>query len=91
MGRVCSVVAHVEADRTCRSLASLKPGDRGRITALLGEPSVRHRLLELGLTRGTLVEMIRVAPLGDPVELELRGYRLSVRKAEAGVVLLESA
>lgn len=85
------MVAVVAADQSCRSLASLKPGDRGRITALLGEPSVRHRLLELGLTRGTIVEMIRVAPLGDPVELQLRGYRLSVRKAEAGVVLLESA
>jgi len=90
-GKVCFVVAVVETDQLCRSLASLKPGDRGRITALLGEPSVRHRLLELGLTRGTIVEMIRVAPLGDPIELQLRGYRLSVRKAEAGVVLLESA
>ena len=66
------------------------PGQQGRITSLLGLTSIRHRLLEMGLTRGSIVELVRVAPLGDPVELRIRGYRLSVRKSEAEAVLVES-
>ncbi|MFQ5429568.1 MAG: ferrous iron transport protein A [Phycisphaerae bacterium] len=72
-----------------RPLATLQPGESARITQVRGEAEVRHRLLEMGLTLGTQVRLVRVAPLGDPVELQLRGYRLSVRKAEAAVVTVE--
>jgi len=72
-----------------RNLSQLLPGQAGRITDVQGEPGIRHRLLEMGLTTGTAVQLIRVAPLGDPIEVELRGYRLSVRKSEAGRVTLE--
>jgi ferrous iron transport protein A len=46
--------------------------------------------MEMGLTRGTVVRLVRVAPLGDPVELQVRGYRLSVRKAEVASVTVEA-
>lgn len=72
-----------------RTLAQLLPGQAGSVTDILGEANIRHRLLEMGLTRGTTVQLVRVAPLGDPIEVELRGYRLSVRKSEADRVTLE--
>jgi ferrous iron transport protein A len=53
------------------------------VTALFGARPVRRRLLELGLTPGTRVQIVGVSPLGDPLELEVRGSRLSVRKKEA--------
>lgn len=77
---------------TCsRVLADLAPGDAGRVTSVGGSAEIRHRLLEMGLTRGTWVRLVRVAPLGDPVELHVRGYRLSVRKSEAATVTIEAA
>lgn len=73
---------------SARRLVDLAPGEFGRITQVRGPAEIRHRLQEMGLTSGTVVRLVRVAPLGDPVELHLRGYRLSVRKAEAAEVLL---
>jgi ferrous iron transport protein A len=54
-----------------------------------GSDDISQRLLEMGLTPGTVVRMLGAAPLGDPLELELRGYRLSVRRGEAERVELE--
>lgn len=73
------------------SVAQLTPGQKGRVVQVNGSAGVRHRLLEMGLTRGTVVELIRIAPLGDPIELQVRGYRLSVRKSEAAAVFIEAA
>ena len=64
-------------------LAELAVGERARIAAVLGDDEVSMRLLEMGLTPGVDLSLIGKAPLGDPLELELRGYRLSVRKSEA--------
>ncbi|MBN2562422.1 MAG: ferrous iron transport protein A [Phycisphaerae bacterium] len=76
-------------DSSPRFLAELAPGESGRITRVGGPAETRNHLLEMGLTRGTTVRLIRVAPLGDPVELLVRGYRLSVRKSEASSVSIE--
>ncbi|MBK8271224.1 MAG: FeoA domain-containing protein [Planctomycetes bacterium] len=73
-----------------KALADLIPGQAGRVAFVVGEAGVRHRLLEMGLTRGTLVKLVRVAPMGDPVELDFRGYRLSVRRSEAAAVHIEA-
>jgi len=73
-----------------RALSELSPGQCGRIATVGGRAEVRHRLIEMGLTRGTVVRLVRVAPLGDPVELQVRGYRLSVRKAEVASVTVEA-
>lgn len=66
-----------------RTLAELAPGERGRVTAVAGEAESARRLMDLGLVRGTQVEVVRRAPLGDPIEVKLRGFMLTVRRAEA--------
>ncbi|XHR28713.1 MAG: ferrous iron transport protein A [Chthoniobacteraceae bacterium] len=65
------------------SLATLAARQVARITGFDLPPERRARLLEMGLTTGAEVELIRFAPLGDPIEIEVRGYRLSLRKREA--------
>ena len=62
------------------TLAQLSVGERGRVVEVDGDDEVSMRLLEMGLTPGTEISLIGTAPLGDPLELEVRGYRLSVRK-----------
>jgi ferrous iron transport protein A len=54
-----------------------------------GHANYRSKLLAMGLTRGTVVRMVRLAPLGDPVEIEVRGFRLTLRKSEADVLVLK--
>ena len=66
-----------------RRLAELLPGERGRVTAVGDGGDATRRLMDLGLIRGTTVEVIRAAPLGDPIEIRLRGFMLTLRRAEA--------
>ena len=71
-------------------LADLKIGHKGRILALnSGDKIYRQRLLALGLLPGTEFTVSRIAPLGDPVEITLRGYALSLRKHEAAILAIE--
>ena len=70
-------------------LADLPVGARARVTSILGTDELTMRLLEMGLTPGVEVAVIGTAPLGDPLELELRGYRLSVRRSEASRVQID--
>lgn len=71
------------------NLAELLVGQRGRVVQIVGGDHVTMRLLEMGLTPGVEVLVAGQAPLGDPLELELRGYRLGVRKSEAARVEIE--
>ncbi len=64
-------------------------GESGRVTKVAGEGAVRRRLLDMGVTPGARVTLKKKAPLGDPVEVELRGYSLSLRKSEAAAVEAE--
>jgi ferrous iron transport protein A len=70
-------------------LADLPVGARARVSSILGADELSVRLLEMGLTPGVEVALVGTAPLGDPLELELRGYRLSVRRSEAARVQIE--
>jgi Fe2+ transport system protein FeoA len=70
-------------------LDQLPVGARGRVRSVAGDDELSLRLLEMGLTPGVEIAVVGTAPLGDPVELELRGYRLSVRKSEAARVDVE--
>jgi ferrous iron transport protein A len=70
-------------------LAQLDVGARSRVVEVLGTDDVSLRLLEMGLTPGTEVAVVGKAPLGDPLELEVRGYRLSVRCNEAARVQID--
>lgn len=71
------------------TLRDLKPGERGRIVRLNRRGALGQRMADMGLIPGSLVEVKRIAPLGDPMEVQVRGYRLSLRKAEAAGVLVE--
>lgn len=70
-------------------LADLPVGASGRVRSVEGDDELSLRLMEMGLTPGVEVAVIGTAPLGDPLELELRGYRLSVRRSEAARVQIE--
>jgi ferrous iron transport protein A len=70
------------------TLDTLKVGESGRVATIGGEPQVRRRLLEMGLTPGAQVRVVRFAPFGDPMDIEIRGYHLSLRKGEASQVTL---
>ncbi len=70
-------------------LVDLRPGERALIRDLAGEVPLVQRLLEMGLTEDEEVEVVRFAPLGDPVEIQIRGYFLSLRKQEAAAILVE--
>jgi ferrous iron transport protein A len=74
-----------------QTLSSLESGCKARIAGYMKncKSSYKMKLLALGLTRGVEVLKIKTAPLGDPMEIELRSYRLSLRKDEADVVLIE--
>lgn len=68
-------------------LKDLKPGESGEILGYEGnDPVYRSKLLAMGLTKGTEVKLVKVAPLGDPVEVMIRGYNLSIRKTEADIL-----
>jgi len=72
-----------------KRLSDLKPGEKGVISRITGDRELRRRLLDMGLTRGTEIIVVRRAPLGDPVEFLLKGYNLSLRKSECeGVYVL---
>jgi len=69
-------------------LASLRPGDSGVVVTLEGEMDLRVRLMEMGVIEGTPIRVVKFAPLGDPMEILLRGYHLSLRLDEAGNILV---
>ena len=72
-----------------KTLANLKPGQSGIVRALTAEGAVKQRFLDMGITRGVEIHVRKVAPLGDPVEVTVRGYELSLRKADAEMVEVE--
>ncbi|MCL2479147.1 MAG: ferrous iron transport protein A [Treponema sp.] len=71
------------------TLKSLKPGESGIITAVGGEKALRRRLLEMGITPRTKVTIKKTAPMGDPIELLLRGYSLSIRLEDADKISIQ--
>ncbi|MCI8475309.1 MAG: ferrous iron transport protein A [Oscillospiraceae bacterium] len=72
-----------------KTLKDVKVGERAVVVRLRGEGAVRRRIMDMGLTRGTEVFVRKVAPLGDPMELNVRGYELSLRRADAEMIEIE--
>lgn len=70
-------------------LSEFSIGERGKVTAVRGEGAIRRRLFDMGITPGAEVYLRKKAPLGDPIEISLRGYELTLRKAEAAQVEME--
>jgi len=71
-------------------LSELKRREKGRIVKIGGGGGTRRRLLDMGLVSGSEVKMERVAPLGDPIEIKIKGYNLSLRKEEADSIQVEA-
>lgn len=65
------------------TLADLSPGSSARVVDVLGEDGLAARIMEMGIIEGELIKVLGMAPLGDPMDLEVQGYRLSLRKNEA--------
>lgn len=74
-----------------KSLAQLAVGESAVVAAVEGADEISIRLMEMGLIPGTELRLLGVAPLGDPLEIDLRGYRLSIRKSEAARVQLRGS
>ena len=72
-----------------KTLRDAKVGDTVRVVKLHGEGAVKRRIMDMGLTKGVDVHIRKVAPLGDPVEVTVRGYELSIRKADAEMIETE--
>lgn len=72
-----------------KTLKEAKIGETVTVVKLTGEGPVKRRIMDMGLTKGTLVHVKKSAPLGDPIELTVHGYELSIRKAEAENVIVE--
>lgn len=72
-----------------KTLKEAKIGETVTVVKFTGEGPVKRRIMDMGLTKGTLVHVKKSAPLGDPIELTVRGYELSIRKAEAENVIVE--
>lgn len=72
--------------QTTLTLKDLRPGDRARVISCHGSGSTFQRLCEMGFIEGTLLRLVRFAPLGDPIEVELSDYHLSLRRAEAAMI-----
>ncbi len=71
------------------NLREVKIGDTCKVVKLHGEGAVKRRIMDMGITKGVEVYVRKVAPLGDPIELTVRGYELSIRKADAETVEVE--
>lgn len=69
-----------------KTLQQAKPGETVRVTGLTGEGALKRRIMDMGVTKGVEIYVRKVAPLGDPIEITLRGYELSVRKSEAACI-----
>lgn len=72
------------------TLNNLQPGEKARIVKVLSKGTVRRKLMDMGLVPGSEIEVIRTAPLGDPIEFRIKGYSLSIRKQEAVNIVVDT-
>lgn len=72
-----------------KTLRQVKIGETAKVVKLHGEGAVKRRIMDMGITRGVEVYVRKAAPLGDPVEITVRGYELSIRKADADMIEVE--
>ena len=72
-----------------KTLREVSVGQTAKVTKLTGEGPVKRRIMDMGITKGVEIFVRKVAPLGDPIEVTVRGYELSLRKADAEMILVE--
>lgn len=71
------------------TLGELRPGEKAKVVSIGTTGAMRQRILDMGVTPNVQVQLIKIAPLGDPVEITVRGYQLSLRKSEAALIQVE--
>ena len=71
------------------TLRQIRAGSKAKVVKLHGEGAVKRRIMDMGITKGVEVQVCIVAPLGDPIEVTVRGYQLSIRKADAEMIEVE--
>ena len=69
-------------------LSNYGPGQKGKIFQVCGDPTFRHRMMEMGFVRGTEVKVVKYAPLSDPIEFLIKGYHITLRRAQAADILM---
>ena len=72
-----------------QTLRTVKSGDTVRVTGIAGNGAIKRRIMDMGITKGVEILVKKVAPLGDPVEITVRGYELSLRKSDADMIEVE--
>lgn len=72
-----------------KTLKQVKIGDTVKVVKLHGEGAIKRRIMDMGITKGVEAHVRKVAPLGDPIEVTVRGYELSIRKADAEMIEIE--
>ena len=72
-----------------KTLRAVPVGGSAKVVKLRGEGAVKRRIMDMGITKGVEVQVRKVAPLGDPIEVTVRGYELSIRKADADMIQVE--
>ena len=72
-----------------KTVARLRPGETGVVTGLGSTGAVRRHIIDMGITPGAVIVMRKTAPMGDPIEINVRGYELSIRKSEAQNIRVE--
>jgi len=82
----CGVILAERSKETMQTLKTAKIGSTVKVVKLHGEGAVKRRIMDMGITKGVEIYVRKVAPLGDPVEVTVRGYELSLRKADAEMI-----
>jgi ferrous iron transport protein A len=83
------VIIYLQEGYRVRTLRDVKIGETATVVRLHGEGAVKRRIMDMGITRRTSVYVRKVAPLGDPIEITVRNYELSIRKADAEMIEVE--
>lgn len=71
------------------TLAEMKPGEFGVVTKVNGTGNIKYRLIDMGVVKGSRVQVIKYAPMGDPIEIKVKGFTLALRKNEAAMIEVE--
>lgn len=79
----------MKVSSTVKTLKNARVGEQVKVVKVEGEGALRQRILDMGLTKGAEVSIGKVAPLGDPIEVTVRGYELSLRKQEAACIIVQ--
>lgn len=88
-GREDHDLSHGQKEKDMKTLGEVKVGETVKVVKLHGEGAIRRRIMDMGITKGVEIRIRKFAPLGDPIEMSVRGYELTLRKADAEMIEVE--